>query len=73
MITPLAIIPTLAIQSIACQKYGQKAASIDKAYDYVWNWCDNPEECDTDTGFDFSNASWGTSAQNIIEYLETLI
>ena len=47
--------------------------TIDKAYDYVWNWCDNPEECAPDTGFDFTNASWGTSAQNIIEYLETLI
>ena len=47
--------------------------AIDKAYDYVWKWCDNPEECAPDTGFDFTNAVWGISAQNIIEYLEGFI
>lgn len=47
--------------------------TIDKAYDYVWKYCDNPEECELDTGFDFSNAVWGIGEQTIIEYLETLI
>ena len=47
--------------------------TIDNAYDYVWKYCDNPEECAPDTGFDFSNAVWGIGEQTIIEYLESLI
>ena len=46
---------------------------IDKAYSYIDKWCDNPEEVCPDGYYDFTNASWGISEENIIEYLTNIL
>lgn len=46
---------------------------IDMAYDYIYHWCDNMEDCYDGNAYDFSYASWGIGAKCIIEYLENLL
>lgn len=46
---------------------------IDKAYSYIDKWCDNLEEVCPDGYYDFTNASWGISEENIIEYLTNIL
>ena len=45
----------------------------DIAYDYIYHWCDNMEDCYNGDSYDFSNASWGVSEETIIEYLTNLL
>ena len=47
--------------------------TIDEAYNYLWKYCDNPDECGTDDGYDFSNAIWGFGEPVIIYHLERLL
>ena len=46
---------------------------IDKAYSYIDKWLDNPEDVYNDDYYDFTNASWGTSEESIIDYLTNIL
>lgn len=46
---------------------------INKAYNFIDKYCDNPDEIYTGEYYAFRNASWGISESKIIEYLEDLL